>query len=315
MKNPKFNRADQLMLGLKDRCQKLNAGEKFLSVRQIMEEFGVSQITVKQAIERLCESGVLEARDRSGYFVRRDRRYGRIVSILPAGNFGVRHEFTRLLTQEAAEAGFEHEVILFGENPEGIARMSDVRADAIIFSPFGLDSITAAQLNQLMLQPVPVVLINCSIPDFRVVRERISGFLKCAEAYRLPVELLNPGIRSGENSPAKSYEFFSAYLDANPEPPFTGLFTVSEDPTREVLRAIREHRLSVPGDLSVISLEHSVTPAIPGLTSVNSRRDKIAHCAIQAIRAHFDHTPGIPFACKITPEIHHGATVKNLNLN
>lgn len=83
MKNPKFNRADQLMLGLKDRCQKLNAGEKFLSVRQIMEEFGVSQITVKQAIERLCESGVLEARDRSGYFVRRDRRYGRIVSILP----------------------------------------------------------------------------------------------------------------------------------------------------------------------------------------------------------------------------------------
>ena len=152
-------------------------------------------------------------------------------------------------------------------------------------------------------------------PDFRVVRERISGFLKCAEAYRLPVELLNPGIRSGENSPAKSYEFFSAYLDANPEPPFTGLFTVSEDPTREVLRAIREHRLSVPGDLSVISLEHSVTPAIPGLTSVNSRRDKIAHCAIQAIRAHFDHTPGIPFACKITPEIHHGATVKNLNLN
>ena len=352
MKNPKFNRADQLMLGLKDRCQKLNAGEKFLSVRQIMEEFGVSQVTVKQAIERLCESGVLEARDRSGYFVRRDRRYGRIVSILPAGNFGVRHEFTRLLTQEAAEAGFEHEVILFGENPEGIARMSDVRADAIIFSPFGLDSITAAQLNQLMLQPVPVVLINCSIPvencryvdsdnefcgvlaathllmnghrklallqtepDFRVVRERISGFLKCAEAYRLPVELLNPGIRSGENSPAKSYEFFSAYLDANPEPPFTGLFTVSEDPTREVLRAIREHRLSVPGDLSVISLEHSVTPAIPGLTSVNSRRDKIAHCAIQAIRAHFDHTPGIPFACKITPEIHHGATVKNLNLN
>ena len=60
MKKPR----DQLMLGLKDRCQKLNAGEKFLSVRQIMEEFGVSQITVKQAIERLCESGVLEARDR-----------------------------------------------------------------------------------------------------------------------------------------------------------------------------------------------------------------------------------------------------------
>ena len=230
--------------------------------------------------------------------------------------------------------------------------MSGVRADAIIFSPFGLDSITAAQLNQLMLQPVPVVLINCSIPvencryvdsdnefcgvlaathllmnghrklallqtepDFRVVRERISGFLKCAEAYQLPVELLNPGIRAGENSPAKSYEFFSAYLDANPKPPFTGLFTVSEDPTGEVLRAIREHHLSIPGDLSVISLEHSVTPAIPGLTSVNSRRDKIAHCAIQAIRAHFDHTPGIPFACKITPEIHHGATVKNLNLN
>ena len=62
--NIRFSRADQLTQHLKERCRKLGIGEKFLSVRQIMDEFNVSQITVKQAMERLCESGVLEAQER-----------------------------------------------------------------------------------------------------------------------------------------------------------------------------------------------------------------------------------------------------------
>ena len=48
--NIRFNRADQLTQHLTARCLQFRAGEKFLSVRQIMDEFNVSQITVKQAM-------------------------------------------------------------------------------------------------------------------------------------------------------------------------------------------------------------------------------------------------------------------------
>lgn len=60
--NIRFSRADQLTQHLKERCRKLGIGEKFLSVRQIMDEFNVSQITVKQAMERLCESACSKRR-------------------------------------------------------------------------------------------------------------------------------------------------------------------------------------------------------------------------------------------------------------
>ena len=60
MKNPKFNRADQLMLGLKDRCQKLNAGEKFLPVRQIMEEMRGRRSHYTDSVRGLLYSLVIE---------------------------------------------------------------------------------------------------------------------------------------------------------------------------------------------------------------------------------------------------------------
>ena len=64
--NMRLGRADQLTALLKERCALLPAGERFLSVRQIMAEYNVSQITVKQALDRLCSAGMLAARERSG---------------------------------------------------------------------------------------------------------------------------------------------------------------------------------------------------------------------------------------------------------
>ena len=348
--NIRFIRADQLTQHLKERCRRLGVGEKFLSVRQIMDEFSVSQITVKQALERLCESGVLEAQDRRGYFVRRAPRYGRIACLIPAWVANLRNEFPELLQRETAAGGFDLDIVDMQSNAEGVAMLPELKADAILFMPYGHEAITTDQLNRMMAQPVPVVIIYgtvrvegcryvdndnefCGVlaathllmnghrrlalmisePELPMVRERVAGFLKCAEAYQLDIEVLNPNIRVGEHSPTRSYEFFRQYLKENPKPEFTGLFLISELPALEVVRAANECGLEVPRDFSLISLGHSVRGFEVDLTTINSRRDRVAHHAVRLVREHFEQAENAPTHYVITPEIHFGRTVKDIN--
>ena len=346
--NIRFSRADQLTMHLKERCSKLNAGEKFLSVRQIMDEFNVSQITVKQAVERLCESGVLEAQDRRGHFVRRAPRYRKIVCLMPEWGVTIREELPNLLKNECAGTGFEPSIIDMKSNAEGVAKLSEIRADAVFFIPFCHEPITSELLNRMMAQPMPVVIIYATVringcryvdtdnefcgvlaathlmvnghrklavmvsePDLPAVRERVNGFLKCAEAYHLDVEVLDPQIVLGEHSPTKSREFFKAYLKDNPHLGFTGLFVVSEDPAREIIRAAEENGLTVPEDFSLISLGHRMLPEGTDVTTINSRRDQVVHHAVRLVKEYFEQPDNAPTHHLITPEIHFGQTVKD----
>ena len=349
--NIRFSRADQLTQHLKERCRKLGIGEKFLSVRQIMDEFNVSQITVKQAMERLCESGVLEAQERRGYFVRHAPRYGKIACLIPAEISNLRWEFPGLLLRETSAAGFEQIIVDMPSNAAGIAMLPELKADAILFMPYGHEPITPDQLNRMMAQPVPVVILYgtvrvegcryvdndnefCGIlaathllmnghrklavlvsePEVPLVRERIAGFLKFAEAYRLDIEVLNPHIRVGEHSPTKSGEFFRRYLEANPEPGFTGLFVLSELPAQEIARTAREYGLDIPEDFSLITLGRSSCESELDFTTINSRRDRVAHYAVRLVKEHFEQVKNAPTHYIITPEIHFGKTVKNINV-
>ena len=316
-----------------------------------MDEFNVSQITVKQAMERLCESGVLEAQERRGYFVRHAPRYGKIACLIPAEISNLRWEFPGLLLRETSAAGFEQIIVDMPSNAAGIAMLPELKADAILFMPYGHEPITPDQLNRMMAQPVPVVILYgtvrvegcryvdndnefCGIlaathllmnghrklavlvsePEVPLVRERIAGFLKCAEAYRLDIEVLNPHIRVGEHSPTKSGEFFRRYLEANPEPGFTGLFVLSELPAQEIARTAREYGLDIPEDFSLITLGRSSRESELDFTTINSRRDRVAHYAVRLVKEHFEQVKNAPTHYIITPEIHFGKTVKNINV-
>ncbi len=349
--NTKFSRVDQLMTLLQERCGKCNTGDRFLSVRQIMEEFGVSQITVRQAMERLCESGVLEARDRSGYFVRRSRRFNKIAALVPQSDEGdylddLRETFSR----EALAVGFEAEVFTYHKGDDAVAMLSTIKADAILFRPYSQEMVTTACLNRVMSTPVPTILIhtaapieNCrfvdsdneccgflamthlmlnghrkfavllSEPDQPCIRQRVAGFLKCAEAYKLDVEILDPGILSGEHAPTRCRDFMAEYLRNHPKPKFTGLFIVSEAPALAVHSVAGECGLSVPEDLSLISLGHSLHGLKVDLTTVNTRRDQVIHYAVEMVRKHFAEDSMAVEQYKIVPEIHVGTTVKNIN--
>jgi GntR family transcriptional regulator len=57
---------------LKDKIEsgELGAGEQMPSLRQISEDYGVSQSTAKKAIQQLADEGLVEIKPRWGTFVR-----------------------------------------------------------------------------------------------------------------------------------------------------------------------------------------------------------------------------------------------------
>lgn len=345
----KFSRADQLTLQLQSHCAKLAEGEKFMSVRQIMRDFAVSQNTVQQCLERLCRAGVLEVKDRSGYVVRRRRTYGKIVTFLPETIHDYVRELEKYLNQYAGGAGFEHQVIYYTDLNATIQGMARLQADAVIFSP--VDQIGAPAINHLMALPFPVVLIRCSPriencryanndnemcgflaamrlmnlghkklavfvsePEITNIRELAAGFCKFAEVYQLPVEILNPKVVTGEYSPEKSRIYWEKYLAEHPKLDFTGLFVVSAKPAFQIIETAARHGIKVPDDLSVISVTHTGYPeGNLELSSIQGRRGEMIRCAVQIIKDHFDHVIDAPQYYDIAPEIHPGCTVKKIN--
>ena len=323
--NIRFNRADQLTQHLTARCLQFRAGEKFLSVRQIMDEFNVSQITVKQAMERLCETGVLEAQERRGYFVRREPRYRKIVCLTPSDIADYSEELSSLLKEEAEKAGFESSLVDMPDNASGVAMLPKLKADAVLFIPYAHEEITPEQLNRIMAQPMPVIITygtvsvgGCRYVDGDnefsgvLIRQRLDGFLKCARACGVEVEVLHPHIEIGESSPLRSYEFFKQYLSEHPKPGFTGLFVVSMFPAREVIRAANECGLEIPRDFSLISLGRAGHKAGEDITRINTRRDLVVSYAVRLVKDYFEHKENTPMFHIVPTEIHQGNTVRNI---
>src|SRR5271154_6011703 len=76
MKKAKFNGEDHLYLQVADGMEKmigdeiLKIGDKLPSVRMLSEEYGISMGTAFQAYYHLEGKGLIEARPKSGYYVR-----------------------------------------------------------------------------------------------------------------------------------------------------------------------------------------------------------------------------------------------------
>lgn len=352
--NMRLGRADQLTALLKERCALLPAGERFLSVRQIMAEYNVSQITVKQALDRLCSAGMLAARERSGYYIR--PMSGRKVAVIMplaadgrlSGRFYEQHES---IIAALKEAGLESESVFYtGDNAEALLLLNKIRADAVFLIPFRADDFSAPLLNRIMAHPTPVFLLfaspkstNCrfadganefagmlaashllinghrklavmvSEPKLSIVRERVDGFLKTASAFHVPVEVLDPEIVSGENSPEKSRRFFVEYLQQHHGClKFSAMFVISREPASEVMRVALERKVRIPEDLSLITLGWPETGK-SNFTTIDTRRHEVARAGVKLLRDYFARTPDAPMHIIVTPEIHDGKTVLDLN--
>ena len=82
----------------------------------------------------------------------------------------------------------------------------------------------------------------------------------------------------------------------------------------EIARTAREYGLDIPEDFSLITLGRSSRESELDFTTINSRRDRVAHYAVRLVKEHFEQVKNAPTHYIITPEIHFGKTVKNINV-
>ena len=83
---------------------------------------------------------------------------------------------------------------------------------------------------------------------------------------------------------------------------------------QEIARTAREYGLDIPEDFSLITLGRSSRESELDFTTINSRRDRVAHYAVRLVKEHFEQVKNAPTHYIITPEIHFGKTVKNINV-
>ncbi len=296
----KTRRADKLVQFLKDRALNMPDGERFPSVRQIMDEYTVSQFTVKEALARLSESGCIYAKARSGYFVNRQRRSGIIVSLLPNYNLTYNVSFTGELIQHISEIsalhGFSHKTVYYKDNAEAFEKMKKIKADAIVFYSMNSDSITADQVSWLMGMPIPVVFMNCTIPieNCRSVDSdnTVGGMLAASHLLinghrRIGLLKSEPDmavVRRRVNGFVKTVQAHGAELDIlecdikSGDPShekayesvmryldrgplnISALFVISEGSMSGALNALRERGVAIPDELSLITFGRSNPP-------------------------------------------------------
>lgn len=350
--NVRFGRIDQLTLLLKERCETIVAGERFLSVRQIMTDYNVSQITVNKALARLVEAGVLVARERSGYFIQ--KRANNLISVIvpsdskqkKQNSFSEQLNSVKIALQEAK---LEYEIIYYdGDNPSGVAKLPETKGSAVFFIPKLADGFSVPMLNRIMAHPVPVIMLftspkstNCRFVDGA---NEFSGTLAASLLLikghkKLAILISEPKIAivrervEGFIKTAAAFKIPVEIIDPEiacgedsvekscrffseyldrKKLDITALFVISSDPTKGIIKSIKKHGLKIPDDISVISLGRPENDEI-NLTTIDTRRYEIARSAVQLLLNYFNRTVDSPNYIVVPPIIHEGSTVKDLH--
>ena len=135
----------------------MNPGQAFLSVREIMEEFGVSQATVSKALESLCEDGLLDKNVGLGTFVteevlRHKKGAPPVICIaIPRWESSFLLQIENAFSSLAKPLGYEADIIQFDWRENTPPNLPDRKTDALLIVPAGkqMDSKEIDKLNSL----------------------------------------------------------------------------------------------------------------------------------------------------------------------
>jgi DNA-binding LacI/PurR family transcriptional regulator len=122
---------------------KRSPGEAFLSVREIMDQFDVSQATVTKALETLCEEGLLERNVGQGTFVTeevlRHKKGSPPVICLAVARWesGYLLQLQNIFSSLASELGFYPEILQFDWREVVPEKLPPRKTDALLVAPSG----------------------------------------------------------------------------------------------------------------------------------------------------------------------------------
>ncbi len=287
-----MGRAEQLYHKLKTRIIGFEPGSPFFSVRSIMSDFEVSQVTVSSAIQRLTEEGLLRKNGRrsmevtetvlryrngarpvyclalplwpSEYHSMLEERFLELATISGYDLDVLRYDFHDGIPLQLPPSKVDGLIVLATFlSPEKIQHLNSLRVPYLVFG----QSITGLPVNSVCHDEEYTGMLAAhhlwelghrklavvhSEPNFSGTLARIKGFRQFAELHDCLVEEIEFNIHSGEIAPEKVYRNMKAFF-LKKRPDYTGLFVVSETGAYAICRACREAGLRIPADLSLVT--------------------------------------------------------------
>ena len=329
-------------------------GERFLSVRKLMQKYSVSQRVVESVLEKLVARNMISVISGEGMFVNdlSAKKVRQIMYLCPDWPSVAFSEFEHILQAEAAIKG---DFVIGRKNfpyKESFFRNIDHSGyDAIIINPASSEQELPHQIDLASL-PIPVVVLGKELNDVTISssvgRDDISGllaasyfiqngheklavlvsephchgvcirytnFCKFAELSGKSAKIIDCHTISGEKADDKAYEILRAYLEQNGLD-FTALFVVSDMSALGAMKAILERGYNIPDDVSIIGHDGLNQGKFfhPALTSIKIDNATRARKVLNGLRELFKNNGKGYFHIDIEPELLIRDSVKNLNI-
>jgi len=285
-----LKQSEELYNQLYDEVRRFAPGTRFHTVRHIIQQFNTNRRIVDAALDRMEHKGIIDRKARSGIFVRANGKRRKVVHLYPdwpsenckARMERFRREFVALEEYEFAGLPFDYQqdllpivkrcdadVILVdwsarAVRPDEIAELAKLQDRVIVL---GLD-LRDASLNCVFGDVGYSVLqaIFCFVRHghrklaFLQAEPAIGGNLRFQQtiiryAKLCGCEMISYHCHSfeGNYSPEKAYFALNDILDRT-GCRFTGLAVNSGLAAGGALRALAEHQIRVPEDVSVIGI-------------------------------------------------------------
>ncbi len=168
-----MTKIERVYTELRDRITLMPAGTRFPSIREVMREFNVSQITVDKAMEMLSQEGLITKQPKRGIFTAyRDTSNGHVkrhtlAVAVPSYPSSVYERYLQELCIQAKRIGEVAEVIRYDWRDRIIQALPKKGIDALILVPTSA-RLTPADFYGLSQYKVPIVLISRMIRDVAV---------------------------------------------------------------------------------------------------------------------------------------------------
>lgn len=347
------NKTNRLCRQLQRRIANMADGEEFPSVRQLISEYKLSQVTVTAAVNQLKEKGCLESFVGRGTFVRRKAvpAHPKMVLLQPDWPSSSLARTARLLEYYALKHGFQFEPVHRDYRDDLCMYVNDYEADVIVLDSVANDQLNPEQLMSLSRSAAPVIISNNTIPvaEIRYVcgdnvkagglaarylvemghrklgflfsephiistDSRLRNFEMVASACGCDLEILDCRIVSGERSDRKIREFMKQFAAGKYD--FSALFVISDISAVKAAHYLEEFGVRVPEDLSILGFGDEPEPGMERLSTVGVDHHLIAESVIGMAENILHHRLSFKTQIDVEPKVvDRGSVIKYIPKN
>ena len=345
-----LTKGNQIFQELVEKTKLFNPGERFYSVRKMMQKYSVSQRTVEQALAKLESEGYIMRKPGLGLFVKgtTSKQLKHIVYLTPDSPSSVFQELEQVFTEEftkterytLSRSSFTRRQTVFQTLP--------AEADGIIISP-PFDPLTINDIISVKSTPAPVIFLGKNLADVCLnsvstlpesvgslaaahlinkghkklavlisepksdeVFQRVWGFTNFAKLSGCDVVEIDCDVQYNEDSPDKAYEILKYHI-LKEGINFSAIFVISDCTALGAIKAFKDMGIEVPEQVSVIGCDGLSQGKYyqPPLTTVRINFRTLAKQLVKGLDDIFSEKKKF-FTVRNAPELLERESVKNI---